>query len=391
MDVGRPKNNDYPAYMTTDGDRGGFLVRNPVTGKKKRFPPNREAEARKAADLLGQWVEARRQKDLLDAGRPKLNDVINRFQHEQLPRMPWDTSTRQTALQRLARIKRELGKDDALIEEINCVTLGGWLSKTAQRADPFNKWLRMLIQVWGFALEQGIIPTNEAAKIQQRSISRKIPSNRKNRQQLDVAGFKAIHAQACPLLQLAMEMSLVTLQARREVCNMQHTDFRDGFLFIIRDKTAADSDMAFIKIRLTPEIESFRARARALDEVVSPYLIHRRPKRMQRRWITGKPHWTYVNGDYITELFAQARNKVPRFAELPERQRPVFHEIRGLGGRLYKQRGMSKDDIRALMTHSNKRTTEIYLERGREALTDEHFTTVAAPCTVRELLGTQGR
>ena len=47
MDVGRPKKNDYPEYMTADKRRGGFIVRNPLTNKQKHFAD--EVEARSAA------------------------------------------------------------------------------------------------------------------------------------------------------------------------------------------------------------------------------------------------------------------------------------------------------------------------------------------------------
>ncbi|HEY3784239.1 MAG TPA: tyrosine-type recombinase/integrase, partial [Steroidobacteraceae bacterium] len=207
-------------------------------------------------------------------------------------------------------------------------------------------------------------------------------------QQLDVEGYRAIYAHAEGWLQLAMDLSLVTLQSRKEVCGMRHGDFRGGFLFVIRDKVAAKTQMAFIRISLTPELEALRERARKLDAVVSPYLVHRRPDRMQRRWIQGKDHWTYVNERYLTQSFAAARDAIPRYAALPERERPTFHEIRGLGSRLHLGHGVPKGDIQELMTHSNPRTTEIYLEKGAAALTDDDYRPVSAPFSLRELLGT---
>jgi hypothetical protein len=440
MEMGRPKNNDYPPYMTVDGDRGGFIVRNPVNGKKKRYAAAKEADARKAAERLGELVTQRSTRLLLEAGRPTVGGLVDRWKVERLPLMPWDDSTRDTAGFRLERIKREKG--DELVESIDCIAIEKWISAIARRADPFNKWRQMWVLLWNFAVAQKWAQTNEAEKVERRSISRKIKSNQKVRQQLDVRGYQDIYAQAEPWLQLAMDTSLVSLQARKEVCSMQHSHFRNGFLFVIRDKTAADSAMAFIKIRLTPELESLRARALRIGlapsrsqmaltceraaqlaaeglsvheiakrlestapkihqllwyqrrrrsaaqvAIVSPFLIHRRPERMQRRWTEGKDHWSQINGKYLSEAFAVARDKVPRFAELPERQRPTFHEIRGLGSRLYLALGVPKKAIKELMTHSNEKTTEIYLERGPQALTEDDYVTVTAPFTVRELLG----
>ncbi len=48
--------------------------------------------------------------------------------------------------------------------------------------------------------------------------------------------------------------------------------------------------------------------------------------------------------------------------------------------------GVAKKDIKDLMTHANKKTTEIYLEQGPQALTDEHYSPVSAPFTVAEML-----
>lgn len=385
MDMGRPKKTNYPPYMSHDGDRGGFVVRNPIDGRKKRFSAAQEEDARRIATRLAEFVEQRRRRLLLESGLPTLAALIDRWTAERLPLMPWDTSTRETAQMRLKRIKKERG--DELVDAIDCVSIEKWISAITARADPFNKWRQTWVLLFKFAVSQKIAKTNEAEKVERRSVSKKIESNKKTRRQLDVAGFNDIYARAEPWLQIAMEGSLLTLQSRKEVCNFKHTDFRGGFLFVIRDKVAADSHMAFIRIRLTPELEALRARAIKLDSIASPYLIHRKPERRQRRWMEGKPHWTYVNECYLTRAFKAARDKVERFSALPERERPTYHEIRGLGSRLYLERGRSKRDIQELMTHSSQQTTEIYLERGPAALTDADFHEVAAPFTLRELLG----
>jgi enterobacteria phage integrase len=385
MGMGRPKKNDYPPYMTQDGDRGGFVIRNPINGKKKRYGADQETEARRTAELLAEFVEQRRRRMLLESGLPTLALVIERWELERLPLMPWDISTRATAQMRLKRIKKERG--DELLDSIDCVSIEKWISAITARADPFNKWRQMWVWLYRFAVSQKLAKTNEAEKVERRSVSRKIASNRKTRQPLDVPGFNDIYAQAESWLQIAMEGSLLTLQSRKEVCNFKHTDYRSGFLFVIRDKVAADSHMAFIKIRLTSELEALRARALKLYAIASPYLVHRRPDRMQRRWLEGKVHWTYVNERYLTRAFKAARDLVPRFKAMPERQRPTFHEIRGLGSRLCLERGMSKAAIQELMTHSSQKTTEIYLERGPQALTDDDFHAVSAPFTLKDLLG----
>lgn len=208
--------------------------------------------------------------------------------------------------------------------------------------------------------------------------------NRKVRGQLDLEGFQAIHAAAPAFLKIAMEQSLITLQARNEVCNMQYADYRDGYLFVIRDKTSGDSDMAFIKIAVTAELEDIKRRSR-LDSLASPYVVHRAPSRRRREWLEGKPHWTFVDPVYLTRAFQDARDTLDRWTAVAARERPTFHEIRGLGARLCRDKGVAEEAIQALMTHAHRRTTQIYLDRGRAALTDADFISVATGLTLAEL------
>lgn len=387
MSVGRPKTHDLPPYMTVDG-RGGYFVRNPLTQKLKRFGD--EMTAREAANLLALWVEKERQARLFDAGRPRIAGLVDAWERDRIRFEPWDEGTRKQVLIKMRRIRRELG--DRAISQTDRLFLEDWLTSFCARADVFNKWRYALILLWKFAESRRLADICEPEKIEARSTSKKILTNRKVRRQLTLDDFKAIHTQAPAWLQLAMEQSLITLQARQEICNMRHADYRDGYLFVIRDKVSGDTDMAFIKIRLTAELEEIRRRSLKLDETASPFLIHRRPHRERREWMAGKPHWTYINPQYLSKAFEEARDAATdrtgrhRFASLTAPQRPTFHEIRGLGARLYRGQGVPENAIQALMTHASKRTTQIYLERGKAALTDADYLSVTAPLSARDLL-----
>lgn len=386
--MGPKKENDFPKHMSPDFDRGGYVVRNPITGKKKRFAAEKEKEAREAAKIIGEWVDRERRARELDAGKPLIAGLVDRWITDRLPFMPWDAGTTKSIGYKLARIRRELGK--RVVSRTDCLFLEDWLG-FCKTADQFNDWRYVLTLLWRFAVAKKMAETNEAEKLEVRSTSKKIASNQKVRQQLDISGFRGIHDKAPAWLQIAMEQSLVTLQARTEVCNMKHTDYRNGYLFVIRDKVSGDSDMAFIKIAITEELEDIRRRSLTLDGTVSPYLVHRAPPRERREWIEGKPHWTYVNPEYLSKAFAKARDASGLYVDLKGPQRPTFHEIRGLGARVYRAAGMSESDIQALMTHSNERTTRIYLDRGAAALSDDDYHTVRAPLSVREMLGVVGR
>jgi hypothetical protein len=285
MDVGRPKGNDYPPYMTVDGDLGRFVVRNPITGKKKRFAD--ETQARAAALKLAEWVEQERKAEAFDAGRPTIKHLVKWWKRDRLQSMPWDKGTRQAVLAKLERIGRELG--NRVILRTDRMFLEDWLTSFCKTGDQFNKWRYALALLWSFAVSGKLALECEPEKIEPRSTSKKLEINRKVRRQIDIDGFKAIRAMAEPWLQLAMDQSLVTLQARTEICNMRHSDYRDGYLFVIRDKTSGDSDMAFIKIAVTEQLDEIRRRSLRLDSTASPYLVHRAPERRRRQWTEGKP------------------------------------------------------------------------------------------------------
>lgn len=388
MNVGRPKSNDYPDYMSPDGDRGGFVVRNPITGKKKRFAPAEEDKARATAKMLKKWVDKERQAQALDAGKALIGGVVERFRTNRMQFMPWDKGTRYAIECKLNRIQRELGKRP--IERTDCIFLEDWLTVFCKTADQWNKWRYVFVLVYAYAVSRKDITTNEGEKLLERSTSKKLEANQKIRQPLDIQGFLAIYEKAPSFLEIAMDQSLVTLLARTEICNVQQAHYRDGWLYVIRDKTSAQSDMAFIKIAITQQIEEIRRRS-YLDALASPYLIHRKPANDRREWIENKPHWSFVNPPYLTKAFAAARQAAGIYEHLDPLERPSFHEIRGLGSRIMLANGIDAKVIQFLMTHSDPKTTEIYLEGGAAALKDSDYIPVSAPLSLKQMLGTRGQ
>jgi integrase len=378
--MGRPKKYNLPENVTYDQQRNRWVVRNPVNGKRKRFET--EAAAVKSGEALNKWLAEQRLLDALDTGLPTIGGLVAKWETDKLQFMPWDAGTRSNMLHKMRRIARELGPRP--IARTDCMFLEEWLAGFCSSADVFNKWRYALVLLWKFAVSRKLAATCEPEKIEPRSTSKKLEANKKTRQQLDLQGFRAIHERAPAWLQLAMDQSLVTLQSRLEVCNMRHADYRDGHLFVIRDKVSGDSDMAFIKIAITAQLDDLRRRS-LRSGIASPFLVHRAPDRRRREWTEGKPHWTYVVPDYLSKAFADARDAVERFGNMPTGERPTFHEIRGLGARLYRSQGMPEDAIQALMTHAHQRTTQIYLDRGEQALTDADYHPVTAPMVISDL------
>jgi enterobacteria phage integrase len=383
--MARPKFHSFPPYMTVDGDRGGYMVRNPLNNKKRRFAKAEEAKARASALLLAEWVDKERHARLLDAGKPTIKGVIEAWRQDELRFMPWSEGTANNYKYQFNKIERDLG--GRLIARTDVVFLTDWIKAFCHTADSYNQWRGAFVRLYAFAVSHNMIEVNEADKILKRSNSLVIEANRKVRQPLDMAGFKEIRAHASPWLQIAMDVALVTLQGRSEVCNLRHTDFRGGFVFVIRQKTKGQTDAAFIKIKLTPDLEDLRSRSLQLDNSNSPFVIHRQPDRIYRELAASKEHWTYIRPDYLTKAFFEARTAAKSYDHLRPEERPTFHEIRGLGARTCELLGMKADELKILMAHADKKTTAIYLNGGAEALRDEDYVTVEAPLTLAQMTG----
>ena len=374
MDMGRKRtiSDGLPPNLTIEGDR--YRYRNPETGERPWLGTDK-AKAIEIAEKANLVLQVRRQAK----GTPVLMGYgIDMYIENVVPHKPWDTDTRKNAIYRLRALQADMRKRPVVTTDR--VFLAEWLDRKATSGDTFNKWRALLVELWRYWIERKWVDYNEAEAVMKRSTSKKLAENRKTRRRLDIDQFWAIHDHdACEhWLKIAMEQSLVTLQARKEICGMQLGDYRDGWLYVIRDKVAAESEMAFIRIGVTPQIEDIRRRS--MDGIASPFLVHRRSKSLKTTERQQKAHWSAVRPEYLSKAFKAARDATALFEGMAPRARPSFHEIRSLGARLYRAAGYEERYLQALMTHANKRTTEIYLSGGH--LTDDHFHRVKADLTL---------
>jgi enterobacteria phage integrase len=383
--LSRPRQDDeLPPYCYPNKQRGGWIVRSPLGEKRSKFFADRDA-AIETALALGKAVDAERAAQLLEAGRPSIASAIDKMKADHLPFVGWKGGTRKNNIAKINRIRRELGNRD--IARTDSAFLAKWLGEFCHTADQFNHWRWALILIWRYALEQKLVTENEAAKVLARSASLNVEVNKKVRQGLELEGYWAIREVAEPWLQLAMDISLVTLQGRSEVCHMQHANFRGDYLFVIREKTEGTSDTAFIRIPVTDSMREFRARAMALDTLDAPNLVHRRPDRQRRDWAPEGEHWAFVRPEYVTKAFKAAREKSGFYAHLKPAERPTFHEIRGLGARRCRLLGKESISIQMTMAHADESTTKTYLNGGAAALRDDQYVLVEAPLGLDEMLG----
>src|SRR5690606_35533138 len=146
----------------------------------------------------------------------------------------------------------------------------------------------------------------------------------KERQRLTVAQYQAIYsAETCPeWLRCAMELSLVTLQGRNEICSGKFADINNGIWKVVRQKSEKN-EWAHLEVELAPAAEAIIQRARR-SGVVSPFIIHRKPERkIEAKY---REHWTQILPDLLSKTFKEVRDGTGLFDKMKPRERPTFHE-----------------------------------------------------------------
>ena len=374
-----------PDNLTFDKTHGLYKWRNPLTGKPKGFGKDRAVAIKRAEDA-NRVIEIRRQKLKNEAsGVTSVGHVIRLYMELIVPRKPWADSTRTNKLAALRKYEREFGQ--LAFIAIDRVYIADWLEQY-DKADTYNDHRKNLMDVWAFGISRKLADINEPALTLERSNSMKIKANQRDRGILTLEQYQAIHDIADPFLQIAMDTSLITLQGRAEICRIQDGDLRDGFLYFIRQKTSAESDMAFLRIAATDEILELRRKSRRLGPPC-PYWINRIPERQASKADNNKLHSFAVMPGYLSKAFQRARDKTDLFNDVDMKNRPTLHSVRGLGSRIYESLGYDKNYIRGLMAHGDAKTTDIYLHDPTQ-LRDEHFSKVEAGLILGDLKSIKG-
>jgi integrase len=83
-------------------------------------------------------------------------------------------------------------------------------------------------------------------------------------------------------------------------------------------------------------------------------------------YLDRKEHWTQITPEMVTREFATLREKYGACDHLRAEQHPTFHEIRALGGELYRQAGWGNEAIQRLLGHTTEKMTRHYLDKHQE-------------------------
>lgn len=353
MGMGRPRTKSRAGWPDNlYPNRDGFKYRHPTTRKETFMGYDRTkafAAARRLNAILtpGDDLASR-----VVATGETVADAIRVFRADDMPGRQWSAKTAENYGSVLGRIERGIG--DKPLETFTVKDCAAFIRGVTESPRSRQQFRLVLTWVFACAVEEGWVETNVAVATRRFAHSRK-------RDRLTVETYGAIYAQAPEWLQVAMDLSLLTLLRREDVVSARFADVRDGALCVVPGKTEATTGVR-LRIRISEALAGVIARAR--DDVASPYIVHRLPERARPQRLKAKErvHHTQVLPEQLSRAFADARDAAGIESENP----PSFHEIRSLGAALLLQSGWTREQVQALLTHTDAAMTNVYLE-GHEA------------------------
>lgn len=355
--VPRPRNKankGLPVNLYFDARRGTSRYRRPTDGKWFQFGADR-GRAIDAAQQLN--IAFLRSGDLvagvLGEKSITMGEFLTIYEREVLPPRELAKATLDLYTVRFKQIRAAMG--DRSIDEITIRIVAEFLKPMSPRSG--NQARAILSDVFMHAAAEGLCVDNPAA-----STIAKI--EKKQRKRHTVEGLRAIREQSPQWLRNAIDLALITAQRRGDILNMRFDDVRDGFLYVVQSKTERASDAGWLKVKITPQLASILARCR--DDVLSPYLVHRRPDRKKKR--EGKDHWTKVDERFLTRAFKNSRDACGCYAGWMEEEMPGFHEVRALSLHLYKRAGK---DGQKIAGHATEHMTRNYQKDHAEVVWSE--------------------
>jgi integrase len=361
------KNKDLPPNLGYD-NKGGkiyYYYRRPDTKVKTYWANATRRKAIAAANVLNAKFE--KADNLIGAVMTNtitkndsaytFNNVLSRFQSEFIPSQNLKPKTLRVKESRIKRLQKDIGSEN--IESYSLKNLAEYLDETFVN-DTYLRMRSLLGEVYNFAKRKGLYTGQDNPA----HVTEKKSGNGKQRTRMTKEGFKAIYDEAPDWLKDAMDFALITLQARNEVVNAKFDDEQDEHFHIIRLKTKDQTDRAYIRFPVNDNLRELISRCRARP-VLSPFLIAHKPQKRVRENFNNREHWSQVLPDYLTKQFQKVRDNCGFFEGVEMSHRPTFHEIRALGGDLYREAGYSKEYINLLYGHTTLGMTEEYLKGHR--------------------------
>lgn len=346
--VPRPRNKankNLPQNLYFDSRRSSYRYRRPTDGKWFQFGTDR-IKAIDAAKQLN--LEFMAGADLVGAVLGNASETfagfLDAYERDVLPPRELAKGTLGLYAVHFRRFRKQF--EGKAVDQITIRMIAEMLDALTPRTA--NQCRALLIDIFNHAAAKGLCPDNPAAS----TISR---IEKKQRKRHTVEGLKSIREVSPIWLQNAIDLALITAQRRTDILNMRFDGVREGFLYVVQQKTAKASDAAWIRFRVTEELQSVISRCR--DDIASPYMVHRRPDRKKQLQAQTKDHWTKVEERYLTRAFKEAREVAGCYKGWKEEEMPGFHEVRALSLHLYQKAGK---DGQKIAGHASEEMTKNY-------------------------------
>lgn len=350
------KNKDLPANLYRNDDGKSFRYRHPIDGTWHGMGTDKTKAIAAANKLNSLLIKTN---DLVGAvlGKKTFGDIVKYYLEEDLPTRAKKYSAKTIDLYTLRLTQCNINSkwENLPIDSITLLMVNEHLDTLTNRAS--NQCRSRLIEIFSIAMSKGLCPDNPAAATLKKP-------EKKQRKRHTLEGLTEIRAVAPTWLQNAIDLALLTTQRRSDIIKMKWADIKDGWLYIEQVKTTEDSDDEFeelegagyIRLKIDEEIQKVLDRCKASD-IISPFIIHRRPLKINNKHKATKEHWTQINLAYLSVEFKKAADLANPYPTYTAQQKPTFHEVRALSIHLYKQLGK---DPQALAGHASAQMTDMY-------------------------------
>ncbi len=268
--------------------------------------------------------------------------ICDRFDSEYLDTRNYAVSTLVDYKHKLSVIKKRWG--GLYPKNLSVLIVSAFVDGFPPRQS--ERYAGFLRQFFKFARAKGYFETNLAADLITEPVEIK-------RQRLSLDAYQTIYKVAEPWLQHAMNLALQSLQRREDLVLLKFEDYRDGILPVHQLKTESN-----VRIAVGPELD--KAIRECRDDVVSTFMVHKKPTRITQAGRARREHHTQVLPEQLTRAFADTRDAAGLFSGGEKGTAPTFHEIRGLGAKLYAEAGFNPQ---SLLGHKDEASTKIYLDR----------------------------
>lgn len=344
------KNTGLPPNLYVS--RNAFTYRRPDTGTWHGMGTDRHKAISAAKQLNSRLMAGT---DLVAAvlgDSVTLDAFLTTYEFQILPPRELAEATLSLYRIRFRQARKALGNKS--LDTITIRDIAEFLDPMTPRSA--NQTRKILVDVFNHAAAKGLVQDNPAAS----TIAR---IEKKSRQRHTVEGLAKIREAAPVWLQNAIDLALVTAQRREDIVRMRFEDIRDGYLYVVQEKTKKSTDAGWLRMQVTPQLQAIITRCR--DEIASPFLIHRRPAAINPKYRKSKAHWTEVSCEMLTRAFKEARDVAKPYPKLSDAEQPTFHEIRALAVHLYKRDGK---DAQRIAGHADEKMTKNYAKDHAEII-----------------------